>query len=68
VNNNADHRSIEVYLLDFDADIYGEHLELTFFRKLRDEKKFGSLDQLKEQLGKDKSETISFFQTINKNL
>jgi riboflavin kinase / FMN adenylyltransferase len=62
VNNNADHRSIEVYLLDFDSDIYGEHLELTFFRKLREEQKFGSLDELKGQLLKDKSETIAYFE------
>jgi riboflavin kinase / FMN adenylyltransferase len=62
VNNNADHRSIEVYLLDFDSDIYGEHLEITFFQKLREEQKFGSLDELKEQLAKDKSETIAYFE------
>ena len=62
VNHNADHRSIEVYLLDFDADIYGEHLELIFFRKLREEQKFGSLDELKGQLAKDKSETIAYFE------
>ena len=66
VNNNADHRSIEVYLLDFDSDIYGEHLELTFYRKLREEQKFESLLALKEQLAKDKAETISFFQNLNK--
>jgi riboflavin kinase / FMN adenylyltransferase len=66
INNNADHRSIEVHLLDFDSDIYGEHLELIFFRKLREEQKFGSLDALKEQLAKDKADTISFFQTIQK--
>jgi riboflavin kinase / FMN adenylyltransferase len=65
VNHNADHRSIEVNLFDFDSDIYGEHLELIFFRKLREEQKFDSLDALKEQLSKDKVETISFFQTIN---
>lgn len=66
VSNNADHRSIEVHLLDFDSDIYGEHLELIFYRKLREEKKFESLDALKEQLGNDKADTISFFQTIQK--
>jgi len=64
VNNNADHRSIEVHLLDFDSDIYGEHLELIFFRKLREEKKFDSLDALKEQLAKDRVDTMAFFQTI----
>jgi riboflavin kinase / FMN adenylyltransferase len=66
VNHNADHRSIEVHLLNFDADIYGEHLELIFYRKLREEKKFESLDALKEQLANDKANTISFFQTIQK--
>ena len=64
VNNNADHRSIEVHLFDFDSDIYGESIELIFFTKLRDEQKFGSLDALKEQLTKDKAATISFFQSI----
>ena len=66
VNRNADHRSIEVHLFDFDSDIYGEHLELIFFRKLREEQKFESLDALKEQLAKDKANTISFFQAIQK--
>ncbi len=66
VNHNADHRSIEVHLFDFDSDIYGEHLELIFFRKLREEQKFESLDALKEQLARDKADTISFFQAIQK--
>jgi len=66
VNRNADHRSIEVHLFDFNSDIYGEHLELIFFRKLREEQKFESLDALKEQLAKDKAGTISFFQAIQK--
>ncbi|MDD2306699.1 MAG: bifunctional riboflavin kinase/FAD synthetase [Prolixibacteraceae bacterium] len=66
VNRNADHRSIEVHLFDFDSDIYGEHLELIFFRKLREEQKFESLDALKEQLARDKADTISFFQAIQK--
>jgi len=66
VNNNADHRSIEVHLLDFDSDIYDEHLELIFFRKLREERKFDSLDALKEQLAKDKVDTAAFFQAIQK--
>ncbi len=66
VNNNADHRSIEVHILDFDADIYGQFVELTFFKKLRTEQKFGSLDKLKEQLARDKTDTIAFFQYAQK--
>lgn len=68
VNNNADHRSIEVHLFDFDSDIYGEHMELIFFRKLREEQKFESLDILKAQLFRDKADTIAFFSTFRNTI
>lgn len=61
INNNADRRSIEVHIFDFDSDIYGEHIELIFYKKLREEQKFSSIDALKDQLAKDKVDTISFF-------
>jgi len=61
VNINADHRSIEVHLLDFDADIYGDPIEIIFFQKLRDEQKFGSLEVLKAQLDQDRIATLGFF-------
>ena len=64
VNNNADHRSIEVHLFNFEADIYGEQIELVFFSKLREEQKFPSIDALKEQLAKDKINALSWFQKI----
>jgi riboflavin kinase/FMN adenylyltransferase len=66
VNNNADHRSVEVNIFDFDADIYGEHLEVIFLHKLREEQKFASLDALKDQLAKDKANTKSFFEQLRK--
>jgi riboflavin kinase / FMN adenylyltransferase len=62
VNNNADNRSIEVHIFDFELDIYGESIELVFFKKLREEQKFLSIDALKDQLVKDKTDTIAFFQ------
>ena len=62
VNNNADNRSIEVHIFDFESDIYGEPIELVFFKKLREEQKFSSIDALKNQLSKDKTDTIAFFQ------
>ena len=45
--------TIETYILDFDEDIYGLPLRITFLRRIRDEVRFPSLDALKEQLGKD---------------
>jgi riboflavin kinase/FMN adenylyltransferase len=44
---------LEVHLLDFCQNIYGYCLEIEFLEKIRDEKKFDSLDALKEQIAKD---------------
>ena len=45
--------TVEAHLLDFERDIYGERLELRFVKRLRDERKFGSLADLVEQIGRD---------------
>lgn len=50
---NTDKPTLEVHILDFDKDIYGEELKVTFLKKIRDEKKFDSLDALKMQIQKD---------------
>lgn len=44
---------VEAHLLDFDGELYGHELELEIGEKLRDEKKFGSPQELKEQIAKD---------------
>jgi riboflavin kinase/FMN adenylyltransferase len=44
---------IEVHLFDYDRDIYGETLHIAFLRRLREEKKFGSLEELTAQLHRD---------------
>lgn len=51
---NQDKLSIETHILNFDADVYGECVKLHFITRIRDEKKFSSLNLLKEQLIKDK--------------
>jgi riboflavin kinase / FMN adenylyltransferase len=51
---NGKERTIEVNILDFDADIYGETLTLDFVSRLRDEQKFEGIDALKAQLNKDR--------------
>jgi riboflavin kinase/FMN adenylyltransferase len=65
VNHNADHRTVEVNILDFDADIYGEPITVEFYHKLREEQRFASLDALKEQLAKDKLNTIAYFESLD---
>ncbi|MFT5691892.1 MAG: riboflavin kinase/FMN adenylyltransferase [Oceanicoccus sp.] len=52
---------LEVHLLDFHDDIYGKVIEVIFRKKIRDEKKFGSIDILKAQIHKDFDEGRRFF-------
>lgn len=50
-------RKIEVHILGFNDNIYNERISITLVKKIRDEKKFKSLEHLKIQLQKDK-ETV----------
>ena len=47
-------RTIETHILDFDQDIYGLDLEIRFRDRLRDERRFESLEALKQQLEADR--------------
>lgn len=48
-----DERSIEVHILDFDRDIYGKRIYVSLMEFLREEKKFNSMDELKETIKND---------------
>ena len=45
--------SIETHILQFNEDIYGKNIKIEFLERIRDEKKFNSLDELKQQLKND---------------
>ena len=47
---------VETHLLDFDGDLYGREIELAFVDKLRDEKQFPSVADLKAQIANDIAE------------
>lgn len=49
-------KTIEVHLFNFDQDIYGERVRLSFVKRIRDEVKFENLDALKNQLEKDQKQ------------
>lgn len=59
--NDKKIRSVEVYLIDFEGDLYGETLRVDFFKYLRGEQKFNSLDELVQAMDKDKEKTIEYF-------
>ena len=54
---------VEVFVLDFSGDLYGERLSVRFWHKLRDEMKFDSLDALKAAIGKDCDDVRAWFST-----
>jgi riboflavin kinase / FMN adenylyltransferase len=58
-NNNADNRSIEVHIFDFEGDIYGKEITLKFAGKIRNEQKFDNIEMLVCQLEKDKLTAFS---------
>jgi riboflavin kinase/FMN adenylyltransferase len=53
VNSGKSERVLEIYLLDFDRDIYGEDVEVRFVRYLRPERKFDNMESLAQQIELD---------------
>ena len=48
---------LEIHIFDFNEEIYGNRIEVEFFKKIRNEQKFENLDKLKEQINFDIKET-----------
>ncbi|QDD12525.1 bifunctional riboflavin kinase/FAD synthetase [Candidatus Methylopumilus rimovensis] len=53
---------LEVHLLNFNEDIYGQHVQVTFLEKIRDEMKFKNIDALIEQIKKDVAHATRYFE------
>lgn len=47
---------VEAYLLDFEGDLYGETVDVTFPERIRGEKRFSGIEELKSQIGRDVEE------------
>ena len=52
---------LEVHILGFSGNLYGRKIKVEFLKKVRDEKKFNGLDELKEQIFKDISTAKTYF-------
>lgn len=53
--------TVEPWLLDFSGDLYGKKITLEFHAFLRQEKKFDSLEELREEIRKNAAQTLEFF-------
>ena len=56
---------LEVYLLDFDENLYGQTITVTFLKKIREEKFFPSLDLLREKITQDVEQARQFFNQLS---
>lgn len=52
---------LEVHIFDFNRSIYGEAIEVSFIKKLRNEVKFADFEALKQQIQQDKQQAVEFF-------
>jgi riboflavin kinase / FMN adenylyltransferase len=53
-------QSIEIHLLDFEGDLYYQHLKIELLKRIRDEVKFDSMEALQDQLVLDKNQTLQY--------
>jgi riboflavin kinase / FMN adenylyltransferase len=60
-------RVVESHVLDFDADVYGEKAELSFCKRLREERIFPSVMDLSAQIGRDVEATRDYFHHLRSN-
>jgi riboflavin kinase/FMN adenylyltransferase len=54
--------SVETFVMNWAGDLYGDVIRVRFLYRLRDEKKFASLEELKSQIGKDVSRAERYFE------
>ena len=62
--NNGTDVSIGVHLFGFNEDIYGELIEIRFLDYLRENKSFGSLEELRKQLEDDKGKSLGILNSL----
>lgn len=59
-------RFVECHLLDVDADLYDDEVELSFLEKLRDERAFPSPDALSRQIGEDVDRAREYLERLKR--
>jgi riboflavin kinase/FMN adenylyltransferase len=53
--------SIESFIFDFDGELYGDVLRVRFLHRIRDERKFGGIAELKAQIERDTARALNYF-------
>lgn len=53
--------TVETHVMDFDRELYGEKIRVRFLHRLRGEKKFESIDALRDQIDRDYDRAVRYF-------
>jgi len=56
--------TVEPWILDFEGDLYGQTVRVEFYRRLRGEQKFDSLDALKQEILRNAEQTRAYFERL----
>ena len=67
VNLGNEGKSIEVHIIGFIGNLYGEKIQISFYSRVRDEIKFKDIHQLVQQLNKDKVNIMNYFSKMKGN-
>lgn len=62
--------TVETHVMDFDRELYGEKIRVRFLHRLRGEKKFESIDALREQIDRDYGRAVRYFEieSVRRNI
>src|SRR5438477_724332 len=60
--SDAAQASVETYVMDWTGDLYGDVVRVRFLHRLRDERKFASIDELKRQIARDRDRASEYFE------
>lgn len=66
--NNGTNISVEVHIFGYSGNLYGQELHLSFIERIREERKFASLEELKAQIQEDIRQTSSLFDATHKDV
>lgn len=59
--STSGHVTVETFILDYEGDLYGQHIRLEFYRHLRGEIRFNSAQELQQQIQQDIATTRAYF-------
>jgi riboflavin kinase/FMN adenylyltransferase len=63
---NGSALSVETHLLDFSGEIPSKRMEVRFWKRLREEKKFSGAAELREQIARDMERANRFFSRLRR--